>query len=244
MNTQNTEGFTALLYASYSGHLDIVRFLVEEYHVNTSLTTNTGLNPLHVAAQRNMVLPLLYFKDLININSVDTLQSTPLHWAAYMNSEAVVAFLLTEPGLTCLDQQDNDGNTPLMLAVTYGNTRVVRRLLIKGADRYVKNRSGKIPMDVALENNYQTIPKMLDEQYTFMDLIKFYCNLKLEYRPKKRKLTIPIVFLVALALNIAIINIFFHFVEWYPIYVETIALGTMTLLYLTLLRGPEPLEPK
>lgn len=128
-----------------------------------------------------------------------------------------------------------------MLAVTYGNTRVVRRLLIKGADRYVKNRSGKIPMDVALENNYQTIPKMLDEQYTFMDLIKFYCNLKLEYRPKKRKLTIPIVFLVALALNIAIINIFFHFVEWYPIYVETIALGTMTLLYLTLLKGPEPL---
>lgn len=86
MNTQNTEGFTALLYASYSGHLDIVRFLVEEYNVNATLTTNTGLNPLHVAAQRNMVLPLLYFKDLININSVDTLQSTPLHWAAYMNS--------------------------------------------------------------------------------------------------------------------------------------------------------------
>jgi ankyrin repeat protein len=51
-----------------------------------------------------------------------------------------VAFLLSESSLICLDSQDNDGNTALMLSVLYGNTRVVRRLLIKGADRYMKNK--------------------------------------------------------------------------------------------------------
>ncbi len=36
-----------------------------------------------------------------------------------------------------------------MLAVTYGNTRVARRLLIKGANRYIRNNEGKLPIDIA-----------------------------------------------------------------------------------------------
>lgn len=36
-----------------------------------------------------------------------------------------------------------------MLAVTYGNTRIVRRLLVKGADRYIRNIDGKFAIDVA-----------------------------------------------------------------------------------------------
>ena len=117
--------------------------------VNDQLVTKTGLNPLHLAAQKNMTLPMLYFRDRININSSDELKSSALHWAAYMNSEQVVAYLLSDPRLNCLDGVDSEGNTPLMLAVTYGNTRVVRRLLIKGADRYIPNHAGKIPFQVA-----------------------------------------------------------------------------------------------
>jgi len=86
MNQKNNEGFTPLLYASYSGHLDIIKYLTEEYQVNLQLTTNTGLNPLHLAAQKNMVMPFLYFREKINLNQEDNLQSTALHWAAYMNS--------------------------------------------------------------------------------------------------------------------------------------------------------------
>lgn len=102
LNAQNSEGFTPLLYASYSGHLDVIKYLVQQ-GVNYQLTTKTGLNPLHVAAQRNMVLPLIYFKNMIDLNSKDEVNSTPLHWASYTNSESVVAFLLAEPQLTCLD---------------------------------------------------------------------------------------------------------------------------------------------
>jgi ankyrin repeat protein len=63
----------------------------------------------------------------------------------------VVAYLLSEKRLTCINARDEEGNTPLMLAVMYGNTRVVRRLLIAGADRYLANSEAKIPMDIALE---------------------------------------------------------------------------------------------
>ena len=36
-----------------------------------------------------------------------------------------------------------------MLAVIYGNTRVVRRLLISGADRCLPDGPGKTPIEVA-----------------------------------------------------------------------------------------------
>lgn len=39
-----------------------------------------------------------------------------------------------------------------MLAVTYGNTRVVRRILMKGANRYIRNSEGKLPIDIARES--------------------------------------------------------------------------------------------
>ena len=113
------------------------------------LTTKTGLNPFHLAAQKNMLMPLLYFRERIEINSRDQLNSSALHWAAYTNSEEVVAFMLAQPSLSCLDQRDNEGNTALMISVLYGNTRVVRRLLIKGADRYLANNENKTPMTVA-----------------------------------------------------------------------------------------------
>lgn len=63
-----------------------------------------------------------------------------MHWASYTNSEEVVSYILAETDeLSNINLKDNEGNTALMLAVTYGNTRVVRRLLMKGANRYIKN---------------------------------------------------------------------------------------------------------
>lgn len=121
---------------------------MEEHHVNERLVTKSGLNVLHLAAQKNMIGPFLYFRGRVSLEEEDNLKSTPLHWAAYMNSEQVVAYILSETVAT-LNLKDSDGNTPLMVAVIYGNTRVVRRLLMKGADRYIKNNEDKIPIDIA-----------------------------------------------------------------------------------------------
>jgi palmitoyltransferase len=61
-----------------------------------------------------------------------------------------------------IDLKDAEGNTALNLAVIHGNTRIVRRLLIAGADRYIRDNNNKTPLDIALESKYKTIDKMLD----------------------------------------------------------------------------------
>lgn len=113
---------------------------MEEYHADYSIRTNTGLNQLHLAAQKNVIMPFLYFRGKVNLYQLDDLLSTPLHWAAYTNSEDVVTYILSECHLPhLLNSKDTEGNTALALGVSYGNTRVVRRLLIRGVDRYIRN---------------------------------------------------------------------------------------------------------
>ena len=56
---------------------------------------------------------------------------------------------------------EEGGLTPLHLAVISGNSKVVRKLLIKGADKNKKDKSGKLPADLAKENEYKNILELL-----------------------------------------------------------------------------------
>lgn len=85
-----------------------------------------------------------------NINQGDNKLSTPLHWAAFLNKENSLTYLLAwgaDPNL-----QDIDSNTPLHLSVILscrtGNTRNVKLLLLKGASRNVENNDQYRPIDL------------------------------------------------------------------------------------------------
>lgn len=125
------------------GNLDTVKYFNQE-GANIYAETKTGLNAFHLAAQNDKVNIFLYFIDKISLSSLDNSKSTPLHWAAYSNSETVTEYILASNQVN-LDLKDIEGQTPLHLAASYGNTRIVRRLLLKGANRYLKNNEGKTP---------------------------------------------------------------------------------------------------
>lgn len=42
--------------------------------------------------------------------------------------------------------RDIEGQTPLLLATLFGNTKIVRRLLMKGAKRNIKNNKNQLPI--------------------------------------------------------------------------------------------------
>ena len=61
-----------------------------------------------------------------------------------------------------LNIPDKDGGlTPLHLAVISGNTRIVRKLLVRGANRNIRDKQNKLPIDLAIENEFINIEKML-----------------------------------------------------------------------------------
>lgn len=52
---------------------------------------------------------------------------------------------------------------------------------------------------------------MLNEDYTCCDFVRFYCNVKLAYKPTNRSCTIPMVFIITSIVNNAIFNFNFMF---------------------------------
>ena len=67
---------------------------------------------------------------------------------------------------------DKQGLCPLHLACMSGNSRVVKRLLIKGANKDLKDKKGLTPSDLAKENEFLNIDRMLTEQNSC--LIEYY----------------------------------------------------------------------
>ena len=92
------------------------------------------------------------------MNKQDKRGSTPLHWACYSNSEVALSYLLSwHPEL---DVRDNEGYTPLHLAVKsvdiVESTRPVRFLLIRGANKDIRDNQGRTPLDLVTPEEVTT----------------------------------------------------------------------------------------
>jgi hypothetical protein len=91
----------------------------------------------------------------LNIDLLDGNGATPMHWACYCASDTAIYYLNS---WSCdVNIKDHQGNTPLHIAVCsahkfseVSNLRAIKELLIKGANRDLKNKEGQKPIDLAL----------------------------------------------------------------------------------------------
>ena len=95
INQKNIRGFTALHYACYNGNIKLIKLLVNN-GADINIVNNNGLNILHLATQGNQTTPLYYFihKYKMNINSIDNLGNSCLHWACFYHNDKALNFLL------------------------------------------------------------------------------------------------------------------------------------------------------
>lgn len=151
VNRQNYDGLTALHYAAFRGNIPVIKYLTE-LGANPFLKDKDGHNVIHIAAQGDQVAAIYFFIQNFNfdINDKDSRQSTALHWAAFLNKEIALSYLLAWGAE--VSAEDTDHNTPLHLAVDTAEkvkeTRCAKILLLKGADRDIKNSRGNKPIDL------------------------------------------------------------------------------------------------
>lgn len=100
-----------------------------------------------------------------------------------------------------MNKPDKEGSyTPLHLAVIGGNTRIVRRLLQRGADRNLIDKNFKKPIDIAKENDLHNIHSLLTEKSKCCEIYEIKTNLK----SNKNKLMGVFLFFVIFALYICL----------------------------------------
>ena len=150
INKTDIFGNTAILYAAYRGNIFIVRSLIE-CGADVNVTSNKGLNVLHMVAQGNNPNIIIYFKTKYNMSvlSKDSQGNIPLHWACYNSSEEAINFLLSY--MDDINIQNNEGKTPLHVAVFTEKPSLIKKLLKKGGDITIRDKEGKNPILLAYE---------------------------------------------------------------------------------------------
>ena len=180
LDEANAEGYTAAHYTAYRGHVAVFR-LLEKYGAHFGLTNHLQMTLLHLAAQGDKPCSFLFLHGKqLNINQRDSKRTTALHWAAFAGSEQIVAYLLSQPSIE-LDPLDNDGLTPLHLATIYGNSRIVRKLLVAGANRLLRSQKGQTALEIANSKEFGGVARMLTNSRSLLDQFKVVCNAKARY---------------------------------------------------------------
>ncbi|XP_049941127.1 serine/threonine-protein phosphatase 6 regulatory ankyrin repeat subunit B-like [Schistocerca serialis cubense] len=160
---QDEQGQTALQLAVHRNDC-CVRILLEA-GANPRVKDNQGKEPLHITASHgNAMIAEELIAAGADVTAKDDTGRIPLHWAAEAGSVEVMKLLLQKADQQTprgIDVQDNDGCTPLLLAVR--SEPAVKLLLSEGASVSIRNHSGRTALQAAIDcQNYQVIKLLLD----------------------------------------------------------------------------------
>jgi ankyrin repeat protein len=155
-------GDTPLMLACKDGQLGVVEGFFEHLGLQgLEHRTDTGLTPLHCAAQagREEVVAFLLSKGVRT--PVDESYRTPLMVAAGQNRLGVVKMLLQHTGGEGLEDWDEDGRTALQLAAVGGHEEVVAFLLSQGAEADIPESDDKTPLMDACHFGHVGVVRLL-----------------------------------------------------------------------------------
>ncbi|XP_064599843.1 palmitoyltransferase ZDHHC17-like isoform X2 [Liolophura sinensis] len=130
------EGCSCIHLAAQFGHTSIVAYLIAKGQDPDMLDKN-GMTALMWAAYRVFSYdPCRLLLTLgANGNKADKLQgNTPLHWACTSENTVIIRLLLETPGIE-IDKLNNNGQTPMDIAVSKKSTGVVKRLWLERSQR-------------------------------------------------------------------------------------------------------------
>lgn len=155
------DGRPLLGEAIHEGHLDIVKWLIDEKGVSTDLGEKNGRMALHLAAADGHfdIVKWLVNEKGVNPCIEDAKGRMPLHYAASGGYFDIIKWLVDEKGVNpCI--KDEKGRTPLHLATSGEHRDIVRWLVdIKHVSTNIKDEKGRTPLDEAAESEQSDVVK-------------------------------------------------------------------------------------
>ncbi|KAM6320946.1 ankyrin repeat domain-containing protein 26 [Aegotheles albertisi] len=150
---------TPLHLACANGHVDVVRFLVEN-NCQLNLADDFKRSPLMKAVQcQQEECVALLLEHGADPNLADADGNTALHLAALCPGTTVVGLLLEHNAN--IDAQNKEGGTPLILAVSEHHEEIVEFLLKKGADVHARDQCERTPLMTAASGGELNLVKVL-----------------------------------------------------------------------------------
>ena len=155
-------GVPALHQASFNGHLEVVRLLLEA-GASCNQTANQGKTPLICAAENgHMEVVRLLLEAGSSCDQAMTDDGTTALLLAVENGHLAVVRWLLEAGAFCDRARTDDGTTSLMLAAEDGHLQLVRLLVDAGAScNKPSTDDGKTALHLAAEKGHLDVVRLL-----------------------------------------------------------------------------------
>ncbi|WP_233188729.1 ankyrin repeat domain-containing protein [Tenacibaculum sp. SG-28] len=168
LSSKDNDGNGAFNYGTKNGNSAILKELIAAGVPYKGLNNNGG-NAMFMATQRarkgyNL---LSFYKELealgVAPNIVNKQGKTPLHNIAYANKDKETIAYFIEKG-TNINQEDIDGNTPLLNASSVNSLEVITLLIDDNTDINHQNKQGKTAISNAIERNSMDVVSYLLKQ--------------------------------------------------------------------------------
>ncbi|KAI2492674.1 serine/threonine kinase [Fragilaria crotonensis] len=163
VNAKDEDGWTALIWASTGGRLELVRVLLNHDGVDVNAKDRWGDTALYRASWYGFVevVRALLNHNGVDVNIKDNVGDTALIKASESFHSEVVRVILNHDGVD-VNIQNNDGNTALILASKKGHLEVVRALLNHdGVDVNIKGQYGNPAVIHASINGHLEVVRAL-----------------------------------------------------------------------------------
>jgi len=158
--TLDPRGDTLLIVAIRNDAARVTSYLIDEPSTDLEATNSVNENAMMIAAYRkkkDVVVHLIARGAEINRSGW-----TPLHYAAAVDAEDIVALLLEDSAY--IDAESPNKTTPLMMAARGGFDDLCHQLVAAGADPTSVNERGLTAADFAKRANDERLAGWLDER--------------------------------------------------------------------------------
>ena len=161
-------GFTPLIECIKKKKGKLVDFIIAQKSTDLDLSDKAKLKMpafLHASQHRNIGIMKNLCRSGVNHHITvkgRNLGNSPLLIAAYDNALNVIEFLLETPHLEIsVNQSDGNGFTALIKASFRGHYDIVKYLIKKKADPYIRDKRDKSALEHALENDNLEIAALI-----------------------------------------------------------------------------------
>ena len=155
-----TNGYNLYHYATFYGHLDIVKYLLEKCNLDKDSRTKDGSNALHIACEKkhNDILKYLVETQELDIESINNKHFTPLHVSCKFNNIAAISYLVKDRNAN-IEAKTTDDYRPIHIACKEGFLPFVKFLVNNNAKINGKTMEGFTPLLIASKSNTkQSLP--------------------------------------------------------------------------------------
>ena len=165
INHVGDRGVTAIHMAAIAGHLEIVKFIIDnlqDENKNPGATDPEGLTPLHLAALKGHFEVCKFIMNLLtNKNPRFNDGWTPLHCVAQGGNTKIYKLIMKN--LEDKNPGSNNGVTPLHMASYYGRLEIVELIMHHLRNKDPENSNGYTPLHAAIKMGN-------------MEVVKFHVN--------------------------------------------------------------------